>query len=127
MVREVGSPWSARRILLTFTLLLLLALAWGALSGGVRQLTRSNTVGQQVETVVQLVSGLLTVMTVLTCFWWRGWARPVRVAWAVSLVSAAGLSALVWGPPMPLVALAFAVVAGVVALGTLWALRRLCG
>jgi hypothetical protein len=114
-----------RRVLLACLTLLLLVLAWGALSGGVRQLPRSDTLGQQLETVVQLAGAVLTLLVVLTCFWRRRWARAVRAAWLVSLVLAAGLSALVWGPPMPLVALVFAGVALLVAWGTLWALHRL--
>ena len=87
-----------RHILLAGWTLLLLALAWGALSGGLGQLPRSRTIGQQVETAVQLACGLLSLLTVCTCFWRRRWGPPVRTVWAISLVAAAGLSALVWGP-----------------------------
>jgi len=113
------------RLLLTCTSLLLLLLAWEALVGSVRQFPRSSSVGQQVETVVQFGCGLLSVLTVLTCFWWRTWAGPIRVAWAIALVLVVGLSSMVWGPPMPLTALALSTVALAVALAVLWALRRL--
>jgi hypothetical protein len=112
-----------RRVLLACTLLLLLALAWGALAGAVRQLPSSYTLGQRVETLVQLVSGILTLLVVLTAFTRRAWGRPVRTAWAISLVVAAGLSSLVWGPPMPFLALAFAVGAAVLAWAISWALH----
>jgi hypothetical protein len=112
-----------RRILLACTMLLLLVLAWGALAGGLRQLPGSHTVGQRIETVVQLVCGILTLLVVLTCFGWRKWDRLVRIVWAVSLAMAAGLSSLVWGPPMPFIALLFAVGALLVAWAITWALR----
>jgi len=106
-------------------MLFLLVLAWGAVVGGVRQFPRSSTVWQQVETIIQLACGLLSLLTVFTYFWWRKWSTPIRVAWTISLVTAAGLSSLVWGPPMPLTALVLAGIALFVALVTLWALQRL--
>jgi hypothetical protein len=113
----------ARRVLLVCSMLLLLALAWGALAGGLRQWSSSDTPGQQVETAVQLMCGILSLLVVLTCFTGRQAAGPVRVAWAVSLVTAAGLSSLVWGPPMPLIALLFALLASLAAWSITWALR----
>lgn len=115
-----------RRFLLFCICLFLILLAWVALDGGVNQWPRSVSFGQQVETIIQIVFGLLCLLTVITCFWWRGWAKFIRLGWATSLVLTAGLSALVWGPSMPLIALAFAMVAFIVALGIIWALQRLC-
>lgn len=114
-----------RRFLLVCITLFLLVLAWGAVAGGVRQFPRSITVWQQVETIVQLACGLLSLLIVFTYFWWRKWSTPIRVAWAISLVTAAGLSSLVWGPPMPLTALVLAGIALFIALVILWALQRL--
>ena len=113
----------ARRILLGGAVLLLIRLAWEALAGGLRQWPRSRTTGQKVETGVQLACGLLSVLTVLTCFRWRRWAAPVRTTWAASLAAAAGLSSLVWGPPMPVVGLLFALAALLAARAILWGLR----
>jgi hypothetical protein len=112
-----------RHLLLAGSTLLLIVLAWGAISGGLSQLPRSLTAGQRIETAVQLACGLLSLLTVLTCFWWRRWAPPVRSVWAISLVTAAGLSSLVWGPPLPLIGLLFALGAFLVALAIIWALR----
>jgi len=88
-------------------MLFLLWLAWRALSGAFRQIPRSRTLGQKVETVTQLECGLLSLLVVLTCFWWRAWAPSIRTTWGISLAAAAGLSSLVWGPPMPLVGVLF--------------------
>jgi hypothetical protein len=113
-----------RRMVLAGATLLLVVLAWGALSGGIRQLSRPLTTGQQVETVVQLACGVLSLLVVLTAFRLRQWAGPVRAAWTITLVMAAGLSGLVWGPPMPLLALLFAAAALLLALAVDRALRN---
>lgn len=112
-----------RRILLAAAVLVLLLVAWGALSGAVRQMPRSRTAGQKIETAVQLACGLLSLLAVLTSFRWRRWASRVLAAWAVSLAATAGLSALVWGPPQPTIALVFAAGALLVALGIIRLLR----
>ena len=104
-------------------MLLLLAVAWAALSGGLSQLPRSLTIGQQVETGMQLACGLLSLLSVLTCFRWRRWNRSVLVAWTISLMTAAGLSSLVWGPPMLSIGLAFGAGALLLALVIIWLLR----
>jgi len=114
-----------RRFMLICTILFLIILAWWAIAGGVRQFSHSNTVGQKIETLVQLICGILSLLTVLTIFRLRTWAKTIRLAWTVSLVITAALSSLVWGPPMPFVALAFTTVALLVATITLWSLKRL--
>lgn len=112
-----------RRILLASATLLLLVMAWATLSSGLDQIPRSHTIGQRVETTVQLACGLLSVLSVLTAFRWRRWGPPVRVAWAIALTTAAGLSSIVWGPPMLMPGLVFAAAAPLVALGVIRLLR----
>lgn len=109
-------------VLLGAAVLVLLALAWLALDGGIRQLPVARTPGQRVETAVQLLCGVLTLLVLVTSFQRRVTARAVRIAWAGSLAAAAGLSALVWGPPMPVLALLFAVGGWLLARGLLLAL-----
>jgi hypothetical protein len=112
-----------RRGFLICATVCLLWLAWQALSGGFRQFSRSRTLGQKVETVTQLECGLLSLLVVLTCFWRRRWAQPVRTLWSIALATTAGLSALVWGPPMPFIGVLFAAVALLVSRAIVWALR----
>jgi len=114
-----------RRFLLICILLFLLMIAWWTIDGGLRQISHTSTFGQQVETIVQLACGLLSLLTIFTTFLWRKWALPVRAAWAISLVATASLSSLVWGPPMPFIALVFGAVALMAALIILWSLKRL--
>jgi len=114
---------SVRRVLLACAVLLLIAVAWMTFSGGLHQVPRSRTLGQRVETTVQLACGLLSAASVLTCFWWRRWGRSVRGAWAISLSAAAGVSSLVWGPPDLIVGLVFAAGALLLALAIIRLLR----
>lgn len=111
-----------RRGLLAGTLAFLIWLAWQALSGGFRQLSRSHTVGQKVETATQLESGALSLLVVVTCFWQRRWAAMVRTTWGISLATAAGLSSLVWGPAMPIIGVLFAAIALLIAQTIKWTL-----
>jgi hypothetical protein len=111
-----------RRLLCVCATLLLLGLGWWTLTGGLRNLHQARTIGQQVETVIQLACGLLCIAAVVTRFRWRPLFRPVRFAWLATLAVWVALSALVWGPPMLHIALLFAVVALLVAGAILWAL-----
>lgn len=82
----------------------------------VRQVRRSQAdLGQQVETVVQLMCGGLTLLVVVTTFYGRRWPTPFALP-GVSL-------ALVWGPPVPLVELLFTGLALLVAWVVIRALR----
>ena len=114
-----------RRLLLNGIALFLLLVAWEAFSGGLDQLPRAETMGQNVETVIQLLFGLSCLLVVLTCYWWQDWAHAIRVIWAITLVAVAGLSSLVWGPPMPGTALLFAVLGLLLSLAIIWALQKL--
>lgn len=102
---------ATRHVPRTVAMLILLVLVWVAIAGGLRQLPHSHTIGQRVETAVQLASGLLGLLVVLARLRWRRWARSAGFAWAATLGLAAGLSPLVWGPSMPFMALLFAAAA----------------
>ena len=111
-----------RRLLSMCAALLLLGLGLWTISGGLRDVSQAATIGQQAETAVRLACGLLSIAVVVTRLRWRPWARPVRIAWVVTLAATVGLSALVWGPPQPHIALLFVVVALLAAGALLWAL-----
>lgn len=116
------SSSAVRRLLSPCAILVLLSLGWWTTAGGLRNLHQAGTIGQQVETAVQLACGVLCIAAVVTRFWWRPTHRAIRIAWVLTLVTWVGLAALVWGPPMPHIALLFAVVALLVAWAILWAL-----
>jgi hypothetical protein len=116
-LRSVG-----RRVSCALAVVFLLSFAWWAVSNGLRGLERVSTLGQTLETVIQLSCGVLSVGVALTRFRWRPASRWVRIGWMVTLAGTVGLSALVWGPPMLHIALLFVVVSLLMASAVVWAL-----
>jgi hypothetical protein len=112
-----------RRIILISTMLIIIVVAWISLKGGISQLPRSLTIGQKVETTVQIVFGLLCLLNAVTCFYWQKLRRLVRIAWTISLTTTVGMSSFVWGPPMLTLGVVFAIVAFMVALGIIKLLK----
>lgn len=112
-----------RQLAVGICIILLLIISWISITGGLDQLPRSETTGQKAETFVQLICGILSLVSILTLYLWKKWAQIIQYAWAVSFVITAGLSALVWGPPMWAIALIFGVAALLLATGILKILR----
>ena len=56
--------------------LLLLALAFQGIAGGVQQLPQSSTIGQYVQSVAQLLYGVCAVLSIATAIRWRQFATP---------------------------------------------------
>jgi hypothetical protein len=75
------------------------------------------------ETIVQIACGLLSLLIALTCFYLQKLRRPVRLAWLISLILTAGISSVVWGPPMLIVGVIFAVLSFLVARAIIWLLQ----
>jgi len=119
----IGRTSVVRRLLSAGAALLLLGLAWWTIKGGVNDALHSQNVGQQLETGIRFACGLLSVAVVVTRVRSQALARPVRIAWAAALAASAGVSALVWGPPMLHVALLFVAVSLLLA----WAVLRALG
>jgi hypothetical protein len=86
----------------------LLVLAWKAIAGALAQLPRARTRGQKLETALQLESGALSMLVAATALQRDSRVETLRWVWGGALAAAAGLSGLVWGPPMPLVGALFA-------------------
>jgi len=89
------------RVLTGVAVAFLLFLAYTGIEGGIDQFNQSThgsyTGGQIVQTVFQLVFGVLSLAVVGTWFWKRSASRPVIIAWIVSLTVAGGLASVVWG------------------------------
>ena len=115
------------RVLFALAILLLLALAYTGIAGGIDQFDQSShseyTVGQIVQTVLQLVFGVLSLACIAVWFWARRWSRAVLVAWAVSLGLAAGLASVAWGRTSIAVGIASGVAALLIAWGVAWLLH----
>ena len=112
-----------KRFLLALAILLLLALAWSGIYGGVEQLSQAPTPGQIVQTAAQLVYGLLSLLVVASAFRAHRFIRIIRWAWVAAVTIAAGLASVVWGETTWTIGLVGAVAAGGVALLILWLLR----
>jgi hypothetical protein len=106
-----------RRIILIGTILILFVLAYILLKGGYSQFPRSRTIGQKAETTIQIICGILCLLYSVTCFYWKKYRQPIRTAWIISLTSTAGMSSIVWGPPMFTIGVVFSAVAFFVAIG----------
>lgn len=121
MSRTKITKYLASAVLVLFLTILSL---W-AIEGAVNQWAHSETFGQKLETIIQFFFGVLSLCTASTLFWWQQWALYIRQAWAISFVITAGLSSFVWGPPMPLVSLAFIGLSLLMAYGIIWIIRKI--
>jgi hypothetical protein len=112
-----------RRIILTIGILILIVMAGMLFVGALSQTSRSRTVGQIVETSIQITCGVLTLLSVYTCFYRKRLRNPIRTIWVITLMITAGMSSLVWGPPMLTVGLVFTAGALLIALAIIWLLQ----
>jgi len=112
-----------RRILLWIALLLFLAFAWLGLSGGIDDLPVSTTTGQRVQSVMQLMYGAFALLTAVTVFWGRRWARLSRKGWILSCTLAAGLASIVWGETTLAIGILSGAAGAAMALGATWLLK----
>lgn len=104
---------------------LLVALAYTGIAGGIDQFDQSShdhyTIGQIVQTVLQLVYGVLSVACIAVRFGAARWIRPILIAWAVSLSLAGGLAPVVWGQS----GIGIGILTGVTTLLIAWAIAAL--
>lgn len=106
-----------KHIILGLVYILLVIIALAAFSGTIQQWPRAMTFGQKTESFVQIIFACLSLCVVIFNYISRKIAKYIRIAWGVSFVSTAVLSALVWGPPMVLPAVVFGIASALVALG----------
>lgn len=105
--------------------LLLLGLAWTGIAGGIDQFDQSThseyTIGQIMQTALQLAFGVLSAVSVVVWFWARAWSRPVLIAWAASLGLAGGLAPVVWGHS----SVGIGIISGIASLLVAWGIAAL--
>lgn len=99
-------------------------MALAAFSGAIQQWPRAMTLGQKAESFVQIIFASLSLCVVIFNYFIRKISKYIRIAWGVSFVSTAVLSALVWGPPMVLPAVVFGLASALVALGISFVFHR---
>lgn len=112
-----------RQILAALTVVLLLALAFQGISGGVTQLPQSSSIGQYVQSFAQVLYGVCAVLSIATAVRWRKFASPVQFGFIAGCVVAVGLAAVVWGGESPVSGVVSAFVALAIACGLVWMLR----
>ncbi|HET9707958.1 MAG TPA: hypothetical protein VFP39_06620 [Gemmatimonadales bacterium] len=112
-----------RRVLLVVAIVLLLLLAWTGIRGALDQRSGIHTTGQTIQTAVQLVYGVLSLLSVVTVFWARRWNPAMLVCWAFALAFAGGLGATAWGGASALVGVIAGLAAGLIGAGIASVLR----
>lgn len=96
---------------------LLLLLVWNGISGGLREFPRADSLGQQVQTVAQLLYGGFAALVLLTTRQSRGIKRSVRALWVLTVSLAAGIAPVAWGGTGVLTGVMTFVLSAVVASG----------
>jgi len=84
-------------VLLAVAVILLLALAWLGLKGGVEQWPASHSAGEKVQSAAQFTYGAFSLLAVVTAISAPRIARAVQVSWLLCLTIAGGLAPPVWG------------------------------
>ena len=107
-----------RPILAVVAVLLLLALAYTGISGGVQQLQQWSTMAQRVQSVSQIVYGVSAIFILITRFRWHRLRRAAELGFIIGLVIAAGLATVVWGGE----SIGTGVLTGIAALAVAWAI-----
>jgi len=118
---KLGLP--VRRVLGGAAVLLLLALTWLGVSGGIRQIPQSHTPGELIQSVAQLSYGVFSLLGVLTRLRPDRWGRLVLGCWVASMTVAGGFAPVVWGGASVGTGLVSGAAVVLVALGIVWLLR----
>ena len=112
-----------RQVLAALTVILLLALAFQGIAGGVQQLPQSGTIGQYVQSSAQVLYGVCAVLSIATAIRWRKFASPVQYGFIAGCVAAGGLAAVSWGGESVVSGVVAAVAALAIATALVWLLR----
>jgi hypothetical protein len=112
-----------RQVLAALVVVLLLALAFQGIAGGVDQFPDSFTWAQYLQSGAQVLYGVCALFCIVTAIRWRRFARPVQVGFVASFVVAAGLATVSWGEQSYWSGFISAVAALVVASLLIWAVR----
>lgn len=81
----------------TIGAVLLVVLAFAGISGGIQQLDAMHTTEQQIQTVLQFVFGVFSILALMVAFRASRFRRAVFAVFIVSVTLAAGLAVTAWG------------------------------
>ena len=112
-----------RRTLFVVVALVLFALTWSGVNGGMDQWGESRSRGQVTQTLTQFAFALFALLSLVTMIWARRWSRVMGAGLTVSLGLAGGLASVVWGgTSVPIGAIA-ALASAAIGLGITWLAR----
>ena len=112
------------RVLRIVGVLLLLAAAWLGIGGGIHDWPQSQSTAQKVQSVFQLLYGVLSLLVIGSTLRVGPFDRVVGWAWLITFTVAGGLAPPVWGDSTWLAGLAAGLVSLGVGLLVLWLSRR---
>lgn len=112
-----------RRVLFVVVALVLLALTWSGVSGGMNQWSQSRGPGQIVQTLTQFTFGLFALSSLVTMTWFRRWSRVTGAGLIVSLGLAGGLGAVAWGGTSVPIGIIAALASAAIGFGITWLAR----
>ena len=104
-------------------MLLLVAVAWLGMSGGIGQWTDQVTPAQRVQLATQVVYGVFALLVLMAAFKWRRWQRVAEFGFVAGCVASASLATVVWGEASMLAALSAGVGTLIVAVAIIRMLR----
>jgi len=85
------------RLLQGVAILILLALAWLGIRGGIHEWPHSRSTGQKVQSAFQLLYGVLSLLVIGSTIRPGPFSRVAGWAWVIALAIAGGLAPPVWG------------------------------
>jgi hypothetical protein len=112
-----------RRAGIVLGILVLLALTWFGLRGGIGEWSQAETLGQRIQVAAQFAYGLFSVLTIVSVFRRGPFARIVRPVWLAAITVAGAMAPVVWGGGSLLSGILAGLAAIVIGLLILWLLR----
>lgn len=116
-----------RPILAVVAVLLLLALAYTGISGGIDQWDDWSTAAQRIQLASQIIYGVSALFILITRFRWHRLRRAAELGFIVFGVMAAGLAAVVWGGGSLVSGVLTGIAALAIACAIVWMFRTSAG
>ena len=112
-----------RRTLFVVIAVVLLALTWSGVNGGMDQWGEARSPEQVTQTLTQFAFALFALLSLVTMIWARRWSRVTGAGLTVSLGLAGGLASVVWGGTSVPIGVIAALASAAIALGITWLAR----
>ena len=113
----------ARPIAAVVSVLLLLALAFTGITGGLNQWPNWSSLSHRIQSSAEIVSGVCALLIPTTRVAWRRLRKASEIGFVAGSVVAAGLAPLVWADAPLIQGLLAGVVALVIAAAIVWMFR----